>query len=446
MTTPPLLLNMVRVLCCFTLLWSPLPLASNRPWAWTILELLIAALFSLHLLSIFSGRMPWFIGLWQKISLLPFICVLLVLAAQLWAPVSWLSTVDPNQTEILWFKTLFYGLFSWLITSYFRTDKELKLLCYTVIASGVFQATYGSILNLQGTEFSPIFGVAEGNRARGSFVYQNHFANYLAMALALGLGILMAELSSRAMQWNWRSISRTLLESLLSTKILLRLALVIMVVGLVLSRSRMGNAAFFTALLVISLYAIWFYKNKPALLKPLVISIFVFDMIAIGSIFGIEKLQQRYQDTSFASETRDEVVQDSLPILQNAPWFGHGGGSFYTVFPAYQPGHYHGFYDHAHNEYLQFAIELGIPVTLMLGVWLLWLLWLNLKTMRDKQNKLSRGIAFGCSVAIVHMLIHNLVDFNLQAPANALLFITVLGLSGIVFTRQEVKVTGSVPV
>ncbi len=343
------------------------------------------------------------------------------------------------------FKTLFYALFAWLITGYFRTDRELKLLCYVVVASGVFQATYGSILNLQGIEISPVFGVAEGNRARGSFVYQNHFANYLALALSLGLGLLMAELSSRTMQWNWRALSRTLLESLLSTKILLRLALIIMVVGLVLSRSRMGNAAFFTALLVISLYAIWFYKSKPALLKPLVISIFVFDMIALGSIFGIEKLQQRYEDTSFASETRDDVVRDSLPILQDAPWFGHGGGSFYTVFPAYQPSHYHWFYDHAHNEYLQFGIELGIPLTLMLGAWLLWLLWLNLKTMRVKQNKLSRGIAFGCSIAIVHMLIHNLVDFNLQAPANAVLFITVLCLSCIVFTRQDVKVLGSAP-
>ncbi len=169
----------------------------------------------------------------------------------------------------------------------------------------------------------------------------------------------------------------------------------------------------------------------------------MFDIIAIGSLFGIDKLQQRYAETSFAAETRDEVISDSLPAVADAPWFGHGGGCFYTVFPSYQPGYYHGFYDHAHNEYLQFAIELGLPLTLLLGVWLLWLLWLNLRTMRSKQNKLSRGIAFGCSVAIVHMLIHNLVDFNLQAPANALLFITVLCLSGIVFIREDSKVARS---
>lgn len=443
MTTAPRLAAMIRLLCCFTLLWSPIPLGSNRPWAWTLLELMIAFIFSLHLISVCFGRSPWFAGRWQQISLLPFVAVLAVSGAQLFSFAPWLSTVDPNQTEILWFKSLFYGLFAWLITGYFRSDSELKMLCYTVIASGVFQAAYGSILNLQGIELSPVFAVPEGNRARGSFVYQNHFANYLAMTLALGLGLLMAELSSRAMKWNWLNVSRTLLGSLLSTKILLRLALLIMMIGLVLSRSRMGNAAFFTALLLISAYAISFYKHKPALLKPLIISIFVFDIIAIGSLFGLEKLQQRYEETSFAAESRDEVIKDSLPAIADAPWFGQGGGSFYTVFPAYQPGYYHWFYDHAHNEYLQFSIELGVPLTLLLGFWLLWMLWLNLKTMRSKHNKLSRGIAFGCSVTILHMLMHNMVDFNLQAPANALLFITVLCLSGIVFIRQDHRISSA---
>lgn len=440
-----LLSGFIRFLCCFILVWSPIPLASNRPWAWSILEFLITVTFAFHLVSVLRGREPWLVGRWQAWALLPFGLVLATLGLQLLSPFTWLSTVDPNQTQIMAVKTLCYALFVWLIGSYFHSDKQLKFLCYFIIASGVFQASYGAILNLLGAETSPVFGVVEGNRARGSFVYQNHFANYLAMVLSLGLGLLMAELSSRAMQWNWRNVSRALLESLLSSKILLRLAIVIMVIGLVLSRSRMGNAAFFAALLVVSLYAVWFYKNRPALLKPLVISIFIIDSIVIGSMFGLEKLQQRYEETSFASEARDEVVKDSLPIVADAPWFGHGGGSFYTVFPGYQPRHYHGFYDHAHNEYLQFSIELGVPVTLLLGAWLLWLLRLNMQTMRLRQNKLSRGLAFGCAMAIVHMLIHNVVDFNLQAPANALLFITLLCLSSIVYVRKDYKTQGSTP-
>ena len=115
MTTAPRLAAMIRLLCCFTLLWSPIPLGSNRPWAWTLLELMIAFIFSLHLISVCFGRSPWFAGRWQQISLLPFVAVLAVSGAQLFSFAPWLSTVDPNQTEILWFKTLFYALFAWLI-------------------------------------------------------------------------------------------------------------------------------------------------------------------------------------------------------------------------------------------------------------------------------------------------------------------------------------------
>lgn len=435
-----LLARAVRTCCCAILLWSPIPLASNRPWAWSILELLIIVTFALHLVAVSRGREPWFIARWQCWSLLPFLLVIAILGLQLLSPNLLIHTVDPNQTLIMVVKTLCYGLFAWLISSYFKTDAQLKILCYCIVGSGVFQASYGAILNLSGTEVSPIVGVTEGNRARGSFVYQNHFANYLAMTLAIGVGVLMAQLSSRSVHWSWRAIGRSLLESLLSSKILLRLALVVMMIGLVLSRSRMGNAAFFSSLLLISLYAIWFYKNRPTLLKPLVISIFILDSIIVGSMFGLEKLEQRYHETSFASETRDDVVRDSIPIVKDAPWFGFGGGTFYTVFPAYQSDVYAGFYDHAHNEYLQFSIELGVPITLLLGVWLLVALVLNMATMRNRQNKISRGIAFGCAMAIVHMLIHNTVDFNLQAPANALLFITLLSLSFIVYVRQDKQV------
>lgn len=431
------LAGFIRIICCFLIIWAPIPLASNWSWGWSFLEFIIFIAFALHCVNILRGRASWVVASWQWLSLLPYAAVFTVLGLQLLSPTPWLSTVDANATQIMAVKTLCYGLFAWLIAGYFSADHHLKLLCYCIVGSGVFQASYGAILNLSGAELSPIFSVPEGNRARGSFVYQNHFANYLAMTLSVGIGLLMAELSSRAMQWNWRNASRAILEGLLSSKVILRLALVIMVIGLVLSRSRMGNAAFFAALLAVALLAVWLYKNPPALLKPLVISIFVLDMIVIGSMFGFEKLQQRYEETSFASEARDEVVQDSMPIILDSPWFGHGGGSFYTVFPGYQPRYYSGFYDHAHNEYVQFSVELGVPLTALLGVWLLVLLFLNIQTMRKKHNKLSRGIAFGCAMAIVHMLIHNLVDFNLQAPANALLFITLLSLSAIVYMRKD---------
>ena len=247
----------------------------------------------------------------------------------------------------------------------------------------------------------------------------------------------MSQLSSRRQQLQIKVMLTEVVNNLLSTKFLVRLALIVMVIGLVLSRSRMGNAAFFAALIAVSIFAIWFYKRPPTLLKPLVVSILVLDMLVIGSMFGLDKLKQRYAETSFSSEARDEVVRDSIPLLQEHWLTGTGGGSFYGIFPSYQPAPYSGFYDHAHNDYLQFAVEVGVPVTIGLGLWLLFLLFRAAKVMVFAEHKIDRGSCFGAAMAIIYMLLHMTVDFPLQSPANAMLFLFALMIIGICDHRAK---------
>ncbi len=418
------------IIACLALLliWVPIPLGSNRPWAWAILEISIAFIFILHIIQYI--RKPFSLNYlkWQWPLLLPLVLLQMYLVLQFWQII---PSLDPNQSGIMLAKGICYTMWAYLLLTYVRTAETLQKLLLAVIISGAIQATYGVILNLLDLPASPIIGMDEGNRARGSFVYQNHFANFLGLCLALGIGLLMSQLSSRSQMLQLKVMAAELVANILSTKFLVRLALVVMVIGLVLSRSRMGNAAFFAALIAVSIFAIFFYKRPPTLLKPLVISILVLDMLVIGSMFGLDKLKQRYAETSFNSEARDEIVHDSLPLLQDHWLTGTGGGSFYGVFPAYQPAPYSGFYDHAHNDYLQFAIELGIPVTLGLGIWVLFLLFRACRVMIFAEHKIDRGICFGCAMAILYMLLHMTVDFPLQSPANTLLFIFALMLIGI---------------
>lgn len=435
--------SVIFTLLCVILIWAPIPVGSNRPWAWSLLELMIGVVFLLHLANSWRSHGPTLWQRWFNTLLLPIIALQLYLWLQMTGTLPFIQSVDPKQTEIMLIKGLFFVMWLQLVCTYTNTAFRLRMLVLMIVLSGFIQAFYGSVLNLAEVTNSPLFSVNEGGRARGSFVYQNHFANYLALCLSMALGLLIAELSSQPPQWQLRVILRDFVTSLLSSKLMLRLAIIVMVIGLVLSRSRMGNAAFFSSLALVAVVALFFYKRPPALLKPLVISILVLDMVIIGSMFGLEKLQQRFAETSFASETRDEVVIDSLPIVQQYAWQGSGGGTFYTVFPAYQPQVYSGFYDHAHNDYLQFAIEIGIPMTLLLGLMLLWSLWQNLQVMRLSDHKLHRGLAFGCAMATVHMLIHCTVDFNLQAPATAMLFLTTLAIGQRLYSHRHDKVRRS---
>lgn len=191
----------------------------------------------------------------------------------------------------------------------------------------------------------------------------------------------------------------------------------------------MGNSAFFFALAAISIFAFFFYNRKPKHLRLLILSFFIMDLILIGTIFGVEKVKERLLETSLASETRDEVVRDSIPMILDYPVTGMGGGSFYSSFSKYQSEPYSGFYDHAHNDYIQFAVELGLPIAFLLGAMVLYCLFVSLKTIVKRKTPLYQGVSFGCAVAIIHMLLHATVDFSLQSPTIALLFISILSLS-----------------
>ncbi|WP_102796356.1 O-antigen ligase family protein [Bowmanella denitrificans] len=416
------------------LIWAPIPLGSNRPWAWDLLHALIALGGLWHFVLVLRQKA----SLWPSVRLgtllLGPVLIAGYLTLQSHCLIAGICSVDPFQTGIMLEKTLYLVLFMYLLCQHSTSQTQLKVILTCILISGGFQALYGSLLHLSGVELSPVFGVVEGERARGSFVYQNQFANYLALCLCLAIGWMLSELSTNKQRLSWGKWLRSLSELMLSRKLLLRLAIILMVIGLVLSRSRMGNAGFFTALGLVSILALIIYRRPPPLLKWLVLSIFILDMLLIGSMFGVEKVKQRMQETSFVSEARDEVVLHSLPLLQKEGLRGTGGGTFYTVFPAYQQGSYSGFYDHAHNDYLQFAIELGWPITLILCLWLVWVLWQGLYVMHKRKTKLYQGIAFGCSMAWVHMAMHSTVDFSLQAPANALLFVSLLSLIYLVRT------------
>ena len=52
------------------------------------------------------------------------------------------------------------------------------------------------------------------------------------------------------------------------------------------------------------------------------------------------------------------------------------------------------FYDQAHNDYLQFTIEYGIPFTVVLASMVLMSLKQTIYTMRYRKNNLMRGTAF----------------------------------------------------
>ena len=438
----PFLLNFLFVL----LLWLPIPLGSNRPWAWLIFEL---SAFSLLLACLVLKRHNECLGLarfktpiviWFAFL---FICLLQIIPL----PVSLIELLSPNrlgdhltsampayylstdlgQSQISFIKSL--GYFSLFLSCLMLIDdeKHIRRLLLVLLFSGLIQAIYGVLEVLSGSGFSLVFDLAISESATGSFVYKNHFANFLLLCLSAGVGLMVTdiEISKSQKPQDWRI---SLITTLLSSKTLIRICLAIMVIALVMSRSRMGNTAFFTALIAVSLFALLLDRKKSKGLAILLISMLLIDLFIVSKWFGLEKVQQRLAETSFSQETRDEVVIDSLVIIEDYPLLGSGGGSFYSVFPGYKNSIINPFYDHAHNDYLEIVIEYGILGFTLLGLLVLFSFIKAMTALKKNASPLSKGTSFACLMAYLGMLIHMSVDFPLQAPANAVYFIIFIVL------------------
>lgn len=428
--------NFIVYSLCALIIYAPIPLGANRIWASSTIEFGVFIVFIVHLYRAFKLQINLFPPAYSLPVMAP-LCITLAwqviqmtpgLGPLFGRPFETLS-FDPSLTHIMFLKTLSFSAFVWLIFLYIDTKQRVINFSYSIVVSGLFQASYAAWLNLNDGMTSPIFNVPYADKAMGTFMYQNQLANYLALTLAIGIGLLISQLSLIDSGDNLKKKARALALTVLSPKMLIRVSLIIMIIGLILTRSRMGNSAFIISLTVISLFAFLFYNRQPKNLRILILSFFIIDLVLVGAIFGIEKVRLRLMETSLQSETRDEVVRDSIPIIQDYPVFGTGGGSFYSTFPSYHPEPYSGFYDHAHNDYIQFAVELGLPVTFLLGLMMLYSLYTSAKTMINRNTALYQGVSFGCAMAVVHMLLHSTVDFSLQSPAIGLLFVSILALS-----------------
>jgi len=396
---------------CFLLVWLPIPLGSYRPWAILLFSFFISVIFLLHLiLSIKKEKslLPPSYSLWV---IIPLTCVTTLLLIQLIPGLnisesSSLNTlsIDPMQTQITLLKTLTMLLFSWLLFSYCDHYKALVNIGYSIVFGGLIQALYAIFLNLNPDLNSLIFNYPFEPRATGSFSYQNFLANYLAMCLSIGMGLLISQLSLIKTKSTFKNNIRNLVSIILSSKMLLRGALILMIIALILTRSRMGNSAFFIALAIVSIFSLFFYNKKPISLRPLIISFFIIDLVIVGALFGVDKVHERLSQTSLESETRDEVIRDSIPIIHDNSLLGTGGGTFYTAFPKYQPEVYSGYYDNAHNDYIQFSVEFGVPITLLLGVLIVVALSISFRTMMKRKTPLYQGITHYKRVQIVLLL------------------------------------------
>jgi O-antigen ligase len=189
-------------------------------------------------------------------------------------------------------------------------------------------------------------------------------------------------------------------------------------------------------MLIVGVVAIVLARRTAPATIGLIASLVIIDMAVIGSWIGVEQVVQRIGNTGLtvaagsaeeSVEARTEAGRLALALIDDFPLAGTGGGSFYGSFLRYRSPR-PGYLDHAHNDYVEIASDFGLPGLAILASLVALSLWTALAILARRRSNLPRGVAFGVAMAMVALLIHSSVDFNLQIPANALTMVVILAM------------------
>jgi O-antigen ligase len=142
-----------------------------------------------------------------------------------------------------------------------------------------------------------------------------------------------------------------------------------------------------------------------------------------------------FTDLSGGSLGRPDTYARTLQAISDTMPFGSGLGSFEALFPSYEdPAQVSStFMNHAHNDYLEVALEYGAAGVLLIAIFLVWFVWRSIAIWRAEGEDGSR-LRKAASVAVLIVILHSIVDYPLRT--GAISGFVGLGL-GIMVARSE---------
>lgn len=453
-----------------SLVWLPLPLGSNRQWPMALYVAVVWVLLALTgLLRLFGSERPpdrtapvrtgsgW--GAHLALSLLVLFTAWCAFQLSPWG-----YTEAPHDTRLMVLRSLGYVGMFWLVLLLVTSDRRRTALLSGMMIAGVVQAMIAIVLYSSDGRYTLMDeSFVQGLRATGTFAGPDALANYLLFALSAGVAVMLSQMGMQPAQARHRRHRlHGALEFMMSTKMIVRLMLIIMVIALVLTRSRLGNGAFFVALMLVTL---WIVGRSPQLRRPAAIlaaSLLVIDLIVIGQWVGLSKVIERMHATELALKAEQEEaasaaasgaspptaqrapdmpqyreetlhertrpLRDAMAMIEERPWTGFGAGAFYSAFTRYKVESTKMFYDHAHSDYVEIVTDTGLIGLSLLGALMLLSAGRTVQLMKDRQGPHVRGVAAGCGMGIVCALLHATLDLNLQINANAAMLTVLLAV------------------
>jgi O-antigen ligase len=388
--------------------FAPLTLGAVQPWAVFFLKFSATVLFVIWLVSqIRSGEF--------HIAENPLFVLMGLFAVLIVIQIVFGRTAYRYQT--IHQATLYcaYGLVCFLVMQCLRKTGQVKMLTLAGSAYGFGLALFAIFQSISSN--GKVFWVvtlSSGGWIYGPYVNHNHYAGLMEMLIPIPLISSLTHLVQK------------------QQKMLGLGAAAVMASTIFLSGSRGGMIAFLVQMAILGIFLMQRKKSRAMVLALAGFSAVLIGLVIWlgGSELGNRMLSIRSEtNTEISGGTRLAIIRDGARMWAARPLMGWGLGNFPEVYPQYRSFYTNLFVNQAHNDYLQLLTEMGVLGFVIMLWFLVTMYYRAAKKVANWTSNINGSIALATMLGCTGILVHSLVDFNLQIPANAMLFYVLCTLT-----------------
>lgn len=334
-------------------------------------------------------------------------------------------SLHPRATHYAWLAML--PCLAVFVLTLAQPRSRLRMLAAIFVAAALLQAVLGIMQFGTGARSALYFDNPHaGGSAAGTYINKNHFAALMAMALPMALALwalaIMPPERGGVRKHHPRHADRRL-----AIHIALSVLVLLLLVALLFSGSRGGIGAGLLAFALASFALVW---RSGSVAARSVFGIIAFGALALATYVGLTPVLDRFtpENLSLGYEGRARIAAAAVRAGLDFLPFGSGLGTFADVFRRYQVEGLPGFVQHAHNDYAQLFLEMGVAglAALVLVAIAYLSRWGQLA--RALPSRSLGYLQVGAGLGMLAMIVHGGFDFNFHIPANALYFSFLAGI------------------
>jgi len=390
------------------LLFGPLAFGATEPWSQFLLEAASASLFAgWAIQQVRSGEL--------RVRWNPLFAPMLAFGALIVLQFAIRQTASTERTLSAALLFTSYVLLCFLVVQTLQPVRQLGWIARGVAIYGVAIALFALVQGFSSSD--KLYWLRKpyyGGWIYGPYVNHNHYAGLMEMLTPVPLVIAISRHCST------------------QKRCLAGIAASIMASSILFSGSRGGMIAFAAE---IALLAILLLRRSVRSKPTGAMVAFVLLTLALALWMGDSELIQRLGSihsqarSELSGGTRLTIDRDALRMFVQKPLLGWGLGSFPEVYPQFRSFYTNLLVDHAHNDYLQLLVETGMAGFLAAAWFLIVTFRAAAKKLRHHEGGTIGLAALAALLGITGILVHSLVDFNLQIPANAAIFYALCTLA-----------------